>query len=243
MTVGGTGAAALREPAAVLGRPAEALALEYAAGALKLPTTTIGESRFADWALFEARRTSPRERTSAWPRGSAGDRDGRAGVRGGRHGSAAGGVQRARRPATAGVQALNVPKILIVSPLVLAELDHLLHTRAGERAAVDGRIPIAAIDGPLLTEAEELMRRHLGTRLGLADRVHAALAWRLTRPALLSFDKHYGTARPSLSQARPPCPDSLGPPVGCPTESGVSGGHGCLRPYTQTGGFGDELTM
>ncbi|MFD9597152.1 hypothetical protein ACFWA9_30970 [Kitasatospora sp. NPDC059973] len=43
----------LRELAGVLGRPAEALALEYAAGTLKLPTTTIGESAFADWALFD----------------------------------------------------------------------------------------------------------------------------------------------------------------------------------------------
>ncbi|MFE2728771.1 hypothetical protein [Kitasatospora sp. NPDC059327] len=53
VTVGGTEAAAPRELAAVLGRTAEALALEYAAGALKLPTTTIGESQFADWALFD----------------------------------------------------------------------------------------------------------------------------------------------------------------------------------------------
>ncbi|MFE2728754.1 hypothetical protein [Kitasatospora sp. NPDC059327] len=53
VTVSGLEAAVLRELAAVLGRPAEALALEYAAGTLKLPTTTIGESEFADWALFD----------------------------------------------------------------------------------------------------------------------------------------------------------------------------------------------
>ncbi len=53
VTVGGLEAAVLRELAAVLGRPAEALALEYAAGTLKLPTTTIGESEFADWTLFD----------------------------------------------------------------------------------------------------------------------------------------------------------------------------------------------
>ncbi|MFD9597153.1 type II toxin-antitoxin system VapC family toxin [Kitasatospora sp. NPDC059973] len=110
-----------------------------------------------------------------------------------------------------GVQALNVPKILLISPLVLAELDHLLHTRAGERAAVDavtrlgalagqGRVQIATIDRPLLLEAEELMRRHLGMRLGLADCVNAVLAWRLTRPALLAFDKHYSAV---LAPRRP----------------------------------------
>ncbi|MFI5530081.1 hypothetical protein ACIA8O_16205 [Kitasatospora sp. NPDC051853] len=53
VTVTGPEAAALRELAAVLGRPAEALALEYVAGALKLPATSIGESEFADWALFD----------------------------------------------------------------------------------------------------------------------------------------------------------------------------------------------
>ena len=111
----------------------------------------------------------------------------------------------------AGVRALNVPKILIVSPLVLAELDHLLHTRAGERAAVDavtrlgalagqGRLQIAAVDRPVLAEAEQLMRRHLGMRLGLEDCVNAVLAWRLTRPALLAFDKHYAAV---LAPRRP----------------------------------------
>ncbi len=103
-----------------------------------------------------------------------------------------------------GVQALNMAKTLIISPLVLAELDHLLHTRSGERAAVEavtrigalagqGRIQIAIVDRPLLAEAEELMRRHRGQELGLTDCVNAVLAWRLTRPALLTFDKHYST--------------------------------------------------
>ncbi|GAB2734229.1 hypothetical protein [Kitasatospora kifunensis] len=53
VTVAGPEAAVLRELAAALGRPAEALALDYAAGTLKLPTTTIGESAFADWTLFD----------------------------------------------------------------------------------------------------------------------------------------------------------------------------------------------
>ncbi|MGW2398126.1 hypothetical protein ACWCYY_16420 [Kitasatospora sp. NPDC001664] len=53
VTVTGPDAAVLRELAAVLGRPAEVLALEYTTGTVKLPTTTIGESEFADWALFD----------------------------------------------------------------------------------------------------------------------------------------------------------------------------------------------
>ncbi|MFB7619880.1 hypothetical protein [Kitasatospora sp. NPDC056181] len=53
VTVSGTDAALLRELAAVLGRTPEALALEYAAGTLKLPAGTVGDSEFADWALFD----------------------------------------------------------------------------------------------------------------------------------------------------------------------------------------------
>ncbi|MDY0813005.1 hypothetical protein [Kitasatospora purpeofusca] len=60
---------------------------------------------------------------------------------------------------------------------MLAELDHLLHTRAGERAVVDdvtrlgalagqGRVQITTIDRPLLAKVEELMRCHLGRELG-----------------------------------------------------------------------------
>ncbi|MFI9332655.1 hypothetical protein ACIGZJ_34620 [Kitasatospora sp. NPDC052868] len=53
VTVTGLEAAVLCELAGVLGRSPEALALEYAAGTLKLPTSSIGESEFADWALFD----------------------------------------------------------------------------------------------------------------------------------------------------------------------------------------------
>ncbi|MGW4646961.1 type II toxin-antitoxin system VapC family toxin [Kitasatospora sp. NPDC004289] len=104
----------------------------------------------------------------------------------------------------AGVVTLNLPKTLIISPLVLAELDHLLQSRSGEQAAVDaiarigalagqGRVQVALVDRSVLAEAEQLMRRHLGQALGLADCVNAVLAWRLTRPALLTFDKHYSS--------------------------------------------------
>ncbi|MFI5530080.1 type II toxin-antitoxin system VapC family toxin [Kitasatospora sp. NPDC051853] len=111
----------------------------------------------------------------------------------------------------AGVVTLNLPKALIISPLVLAELDHLLHACLGEQASVDaitrigalagqGRVQIATVDRPVLAEAEQLMRRHLGQALGLADCVNAVLAWRLTRPALLTFDKHYSAV---LAPRRP----------------------------------------
>ncbi|MDH6130047.1 PIN domain-containing protein [Kitasatospora sp. GP82] len=101
-----------------------------------------------------------------------------------------------------GVEALNVARILVISPLVMAELDHLLTVRAGEHEAINavtrlgalagqGRVQFPHVDRALLAEAEDLMRRHQGQALGLADCVNAALAWRLHRPVLLSFDHHY----------------------------------------------------
>lgn len=53
VTVAGEEAALLRDLAAVLGRTPEDLAIAHAAGALLIPRTTIGESEFADWALFD----------------------------------------------------------------------------------------------------------------------------------------------------------------------------------------------
>ncbi|MFG2895420.1 type II toxin-antitoxin system VapC family toxin [Streptomyces sp. NPDC048248] len=102
----------------------------------------------------------------------------------------------------AAVNALATPRILVVSPLVLDELDHLLTSRAGEHIAVEavtrigalartGALQIASVDGRLLGEAEALMRTYMGHKLGLTDCVNAALAWRLNRPAILSMDHHY----------------------------------------------------
>ncbi|KQV21280.1 hypothetical protein [Kitasatospora sp. Root107] len=65
-------------------------------------------------------------------------------------------------------------------------------TRFGALAG-QGRVQIAEADRQLLAEAAGLMSRHLGQALGLTDCVNAALAWRLARPTLLSFDHHYET--------------------------------------------------
>ncbi|MEV6673955.1 PIN domain-containing protein [Streptomyces sp. NPDC051162] len=100
------------------------------------------------------------------------------------------------------VGALTTARILMVSPMVLTELDHLLTARVGERAAVEavtrlgalartGALQIAAVDGAILSEAEALMRKYMGQALGLADTINAALAWRLQRPLILSTDHHY----------------------------------------------------
>ncbi|MFH8411165.1 hypothetical protein ACH4FX_41310 [Streptomyces sp. NPDC018019] len=46
------------------------------------------------------------------------------------------------------------------------------------------------MDGDLLAEAEALMTTYEGHAPGLADTVNAALAWRLRRPLVLTFDRH-----------------------------------------------------
>jgi Predicted nucleic acid-binding protein, contains PIN domain len=101
-----------------------------------------------------------------------------------------------------GVMALNIPRFLLISPLVLAELDYLLTTQAGETEAVNavtrllalagqGHVQFPVVDRRLLAEAEALMRQYQGHALGLADTVNAALAWHLQRPVILSLDQHY----------------------------------------------------
>ncbi|MBH1936035.1 PIN domain-containing protein [Streptomyces sp. AV19] len=100
------------------------------------------------------------------------------------------------------VAALGAARILIVSPLVLDELDHLLIHRVGEDAALhavatigalasQSRIRLPVIDRSLLGEAHDLLRRYRGHALGLTDAVNACLAWRLDSPCILSFDGHY----------------------------------------------------
>ncbi|MEV7783181.1 hypothetical protein [Kitasatospora sp. NPDC088351] len=46
-------------------------------------------------------------------------------------------------------------------------------------------------DRHLYADAEQLLRQYQGHALGLAAAVNAVLAWRLQRPAVLSFDHHY----------------------------------------------------
>ncbi|WP_431043972.1 hypothetical protein ACQUSR_20150 [Streptomyces sp. P1-3] len=54
VTVTGAQAAILRDLAAVLGRTPESLALEWAAGALVIPSTPLGEDPdVPEWGLFD----------------------------------------------------------------------------------------------------------------------------------------------------------------------------------------------
>jgi predicted nucleic acid-binding protein len=101
-----------------------------------------------------------------------------------------------------GIDAFGRARMLVLSPLVLAELDYLLHQQASEKEALEavsrlralvatGYARIPAVDGRLLGEAESVQRDYMGQAIGLTDAVNACLAWRLQQPTILSFDNHY----------------------------------------------------
>lgn len=101
------------------------------------------------------------------------------------------------------VRALSLAERLVVSPLVLAELDYHLTTKISGRAAADAlasmhawastdRLQLVALGWPLLRDAERLMRTYADhDAIGMTDAVNALLAWTFRQPVVLSFDHHY----------------------------------------------------
>ena len=101
------------------------------------------------------------------------------------------------------VQALSLVDRLVVSPMVLAELDYHLTTKISGKAAADAlasmrawastdRLTLATVGWPLLSEAERLMRTYADhDAIGMTDAVNAVLAWSLPEPVVLAFDRHY----------------------------------------------------
>ncbi|WP_330290806.1 type II toxin-antitoxin system VapC family toxin [Streptomyces sp. NBC_00576] len=101
------------------------------------------------------------------------------------------------------VRALSLAERLVVSPLVLAELDYHLTTKISGRAAADAlasmrawastdRLQLVAVGWPLLSDAERLMRTYADhDAIGMTDAVNALLAWTFRQPVVLSFDHHY----------------------------------------------------
>jgi len=101
------------------------------------------------------------------------------------------------------VRALGLVDRLVVSPMVLTELDYHLTTRISGKAAADAlaamrawastdRLKLATVGWPLLTEAEHLMRTYSDhDAIGMTDAVNAVLAWALPQPVVLALDHHY----------------------------------------------------
>lgn len=117
--------------------------------------------------------------------------------------------------------------LVVISPLVLAEIDHVATQRLGRDAAftiVDdiqrwagtARVVIAAITTELLGAAQALRRRHAALDLDLADAVTMVLAARYRTDAVLTVGRRdFRAVRPlSHHPAFRLLPDDLDPDNG-----------------------------
>lgn len=93
---------------------------------------------------------------------------------------------------------------LILSPLVLAELDHLVRTRLGVPAARAlaedvgaGAYDLAALSAADITVCAEIDKKYGDLGLGLTDASLVVLAARVDTVALLTLDeRHFRAVRP-----------------------------------------------
>ncbi|MEW1720988.1 PIN domain-containing protein [Streptomyces sp. NPDC093109] len=96
---------------------------------------------------------------------------------------------------------------LVISPLVLAELDYLVTTRIGAPTAlrildhvmekVDVRRYEVPEIAPHLRSARALMSRHQDMEIGLTDAMNAALAAEFRTDAVFTLDRrHFRVIRP-----------------------------------------------
>ncbi|HYU04470.1 MAG TPA: PIN domain-containing protein [Jatrophihabitantaceae bacterium] len=93
---------------------------------------------------------------------------------------------------------------LIISPYVVAELDHLVATREGVpselavlRDLAGGAWTLASFDGDDLTAAIGIIERYADLKIGLADASNVVLADRYSTRTIATLDRrHFGTLRP-----------------------------------------------
>lgn len=89
---------------------------------------------------------------------------------------------------------------LVISPLVLTELDHLVHRDLGFPAAmqvtdalmarmIDGRYRLAELKHVDLAAAQEIRAKYEGLRLDLADAVGVVLADRFRTDSIFTLDQ------------------------------------------------------
>lgn len=97
---------------------------------------------------------------------------------------------------------------LATTPLILAEVDHLAHARAGERAQAAWRHDLGngayLVEwwGSATAEAVDIADRYADLRLGLADASLVALARRLETNRIATLDeRHFRTVRPLTRDA------------------------------------------
>lgn len=111
----------------------------------------------------------------------------------------------------AAASALDTAGFVVISPLVLAEIDYVVTARASRRVAdgvLDqvrarveaGRAALPEIDAGTLGVALAVRRRYESLGLDLADAVNVALAARYQTDAVLTLDRRdFRTVRPLTS--------------------------------------------
>jgi predicted nucleic acid-binding protein len=93
---------------------------------------------------------------------------------------------------------------LLLSPLVLAELDYFLRDRIGQSAQVDflkeveaGSYELQLFDSGDLTEARSIIEQYASLGISLADASIVVLARRFRVNRVLTFDGHFRTISPA----------------------------------------------
>ncbi|MFV8184876.1 PIN domain-containing protein [Streptomyces sp. AF1B] len=97
-------------------------------------------------------------------------------------------------------EAITAAGLLVMSPLLLAELDHVATRELGREAALSavddlrrwmsrGRVVVPAITEHHLGAAQSVRVRHRGQNLDLADAVNVALAADYDTDAILTLDR------------------------------------------------------
>ncbi|MFJ8433214.1 PIN domain-containing protein [Kitasatospora sp. NPDC094019] len=109
-------------------------------------------------------------------------------------------------------EVLDRSGLLVVSPVLLSELDHLARRILGFDAAVDavndilhrvrsGRAVMPEITAEILEAAQAVRARHLGLRLDIADAVNIALAAQFRTDAILTLDQRdFRAVRPLTAE-------------------------------------------
>ncbi|MBW1597422.1 PIN domain-containing protein [Streptomyces sp. JJ38] len=98
--------------------------------------------------------------------------------------------------------------LLVMSPLLLADLDHVATRRLGRDAAASavddirrwlrrGRVVVPSVTEEHLGTAQSVRARYRGLDLGLADAVNVAIAAEYDTDAILTLDRRdFRTVRP-----------------------------------------------
>lgn len=98
---------------------------------------------------------------------------------------------------------------VLVSPMVLAEVDYMVTTRFGVKAAlgflddvIAGVYEVARVESPEMVAARAVMSTYADSNIGLTDAMNVVLADRCGTDRILTLDqRHFRVVRP-LSAAR-----------------------------------------